>query len=191
MDRQKNLWKSKWVFLITLSVAVLGCKEKFPYQDTFKNRIIENAGVEPIIESLTIDARLDSSTLKDYYLRELTQNKQLDKESAKNEYEKAQQKYNQSLKYDGQRMADVVYLKRLTDSKNTYYELISGFNDSSRYDFYYQRLKSPTVFEEVTVKFRLSKDEPLLVNRYRIDIFQGDTSFYELKAGRNISDYIK
>ncbi len=182
----------KFLFIAFSCQAIVSCSsDKLPYEETFKNKMIANAKIEPIVEMITIEARLDSGDLKKYFTRELNDNKVADLAEAKAKLKERQKEYDQSLKYDGKRMAEVVYLQPLNEAKENYEQLQSGATDSEKYEFYYNRMKYPTVFEQLTIKYKLSKDGPLLVERYRTDIFQGDTSFYELKNGRTIADYIK
>jgi hypothetical protein len=179
-------------FYLAMLLLVAGCStDRRPYEDTFKKAVVRNLKVEPIVEMLTIDSRLDSVSLKNYFKKELNERWMSDKAQAKLDYENYVIKYNNSVKFDGKSIADRVYLSSLKEAKEMYDQLLNGARDSIRYKFYYDRMKHPTIFEEITVKFRLSKDGPLIVERYRTDIFKGDTSLYELKDDATIIDYIK
>lgn len=188
MKKKKDL---KYFFVLLCLIIISCSTEKLPYEDTFKNRMIASIQVEPIVETIIVEARLDSGELKKFFEREFNNNKASDLSRAKMELEEMQKKYDQSIKIDGIRMADGVYLNSLNRAKEKYNQLLSGMKDSELYEFYYNRITYPTIFEQVTIKYRLAKDGPLMVGRYRTDIFQGDTSFYELKNDRTITDYIK
>ncbi|MGE0772044.1 MAG: hypothetical protein AB7K37_10060 [Cyclobacteriaceae bacterium] len=179
------------LLIIALFLIVSACGEKrFPYGQTFRDQLIESSSIEPIIESITVDDRLDSEVVRAYFERQLNSAREAEKTKAKDELDKAKMKYDQALKTQGKYIADGVYLKYVNEAKEKYDALIAGKGDSARFEFYFERLRNPTVFEEITVKFRFSKDGPLLVQRYRIDIFKNDTSFYELKGDKTIKDYV-
>jgi hypothetical protein len=183
---------SNLILAIVLSQIGVSCtKDKLPYEDTFKRGVIANTKIEPIVESITVDSRLDSIILKDYFARQLAERRSSDKAEAKIAIDKATERYDLAKRIDGKYIADRVYLEYVTEAKEKYDWLDKGINDSITYDFYFDRLKHAQIFEEITVKFRLAKDGPLRVERYRTDIFKGDTSFYELKGDRTIKDYIK
>lgn len=191
-DMTKQSTLSNIVLVIGLSQIGVSCtKDKLPYEETFKKGVIANTKIEPIVESITVDSRLDSVILKDCFAKQLAERRSSDKAEAKIAIDKATERYDLAKRIDGKYIADHVYLGYVTEAKEKYHRIEKGINDSIRYDFYFDRLKHPTIFEEITVKFRLAKDGPLRVERYRTDIFKGDTSFYELKGDETIKDYIK
>jgi hypothetical protein len=188
--KKSNLSNLMWIIVLS-QIAVSCIKDKMPYEDTFKRTVIANTKIEPIVESITVDSRLESIVLKQYFARQLAESRSSDKAEAKIAIDKAIQRYDQAKKMDGKYIADEVYLRYVTEAKEKYDRLEKLVNDSVTNNFYFDRLIHHTIFEEITVKFRLAKHGSLLVERYRTDIFKADTSFYELKTDETIQDYIK
>ena len=179
-------------FILIWTFIMASCsKDSMPYENAFRNTVVRNTKIEPLIESITIDAKLDSNVLYEYFRKELKEGKEEDMVKAKEAYEYKKGQYELELKYNGKNAADIIYGRNLETAKKKYDDLVSGERDSLTYQFYFERLKSPTIFEQITVRFRLKKEGELIVGRFRTDIFKGDTSFYELRGNSTIEDYIK
>lgn len=148
--KQSNLSNLTWIIVLS-QIGVSCIKDRMPYEDTFKRGVIENTKIEPIVESITVDSRLDSIVLKEYFARQLAERRSSDKDEAKIAVDKASERYNLAKKIDGKYIADRAYLNYVTEAMEKYDRLEKGVNDSVTYDFYFDRLKHPTIFEEITI----------------------------------------
>jgi hypothetical protein len=179
-----------FIITILISMTMLQCSQKErSYETLFKRGFIEVNSIEPIVEYINIDTAIDSTTLKAYFSKKYENALTASTEEALDKYTTYQKKYSRSLKYDGKYIADGVYLEKLNRYKKDYEERANGIYPDWVGEFYKERLSSATRFEQVTIKYRLSKDGPLIVSKYRADIFNGDTALYNLEG--TLGEYLK
>lgn len=175
------------LFVMTLSAC---SQPELPYEQTFKNAMIRHNKVEPLVESIVIEKTYDSALLYRYWNDQLKIQKNQLKDNAYSDLFKAKQSYNESVRLHGKRIAKTVYLDDVERHQRQYDKIQQGVYEFEHLKIYEERTQLPSRFEQLTVKYRLAEGSPLLVGRYRTDIFKGDTSFYELKPGQTLKDYI-
>jgi hypothetical protein len=181
----------KKFYWIVYGLVCLGCsRDEMPYEETFKKTVIRNINIEPIVESVLIEKSYDSIILYRYWNDRMLERKRSIKDETYSDLIKAKDDYSRALKVSGKSIADGVYLHYVKEYQEKYNNIERDIYTDDYLKIYHERIELPSIFEQITIKYRMSESGPLLVGRYRTDIFKGDTSFYELKSDQTLKDYI-
>lgn len=181
----------KAFILISLILGLISCeRQELPYERAFKKAVIRSSQIEPIVESVAIEKTYDSTLLYRYWNDRLKIEKNRIKDDTYSNLIKAKGDYDKAVKTLSKGTADRVYLHYVQQYQQEYDNIRNDVYKSKYLEIYNERIKYPSTFEQITIKYKLSETGPLLIGRYRSDIFMGDTSFYELKAEQTLKDYI-
>lgn len=178
--------------IILYAISLLGCnsiKKERPYEAYFKRVAIKSIHIEPIIVDITIDTTLDQSTVVEATKLHMQKTIERIADENKKSYLSQKNQYEHCILINGKKIADDVYKNDMLKYKRIYENAQNGIVVGDHLDFFKRRIKKPPVMQQLTIKYRLQENGPLIVETYRTDIEEGDTALFKCKT--NLVDYIK
>lgn len=182
--------KLRTLTLIICISTLWSCSEQ-PYEKEISNYFQENAKVVPIIDEIKIDTTALMESYKDYWTQRIDERKQYlisnlerDYNYAKEDFERAVDSYKKFPKEFWKERMESAEIKMKT-AKSELDNATKGILNDSRYNKMNEFKDDKSKFNQLSVKYKLSKDGATLIQKF---VIQNDSIVYP--TDRNLDFFI-